>query len=223
MSNVSRAHDIKSFTAGDKPLTGQRLCKVGYKKTKEQPNPLPSVCVSVPFVQAADIQENITKLLPYIGQLIEDTQDKIVRHLYETKGGNLSIVTDDDISVQACIAYLSAESTGNRLTGEAVQIWFDAALADNLAAYIAEKLGFLSGEADSLTAGQEQTVLKHVKVYRELMASLAGGRTMLAEKQITGIRNALALSADDSDPMIQKLTMKLDAMDKKAAEQFLMI
>jgi len=216
MSNVSTAHDMRPFTAGDKPLTGQRLAKIGYKKTKDQPNPLPSVCVSLPHIAVSDIQDNISALMPYICNMLQDTQDKIIRQRYEDSQGSLKIVTDADVSVSACLAYLSAESEGNRLKSETIETWFDAALSDNLTAYIAEKLGF-----QDFTDAQQATVAKHVKVYREVMASLAGGKTLLAEKQIKGCRTALALAADDSDPMVGRLSKRLDSMEKKATDEFL--
>lgn len=217
MSNVSTVHDLKPFKAGDKPLTGQRLAKICYKKTKEQPNPLPSVAVSVPFIATEDITSNIRPLLPYICNMLEGTQDKIIRSLYEGRGGKLEIVQDADISVQACIAYLAAESEGDRLTNAAIEAWFDSALSENLTAYIADKLGF----RDDLNEDQLGTVLKHVKIYREVLSALAGGKTRLGDKQIKGCKTALTLSADDSDPMVVRLQNRIKSMEGKQTEELL--
>lgn len=218
MSNVSTVHDVKPFKAGDKALTGQRLAKVGYKKTKDQPNPLPSVCVSVPPINPADILENVQKLLPYIGTMLEDTQDKIIRSLYEASGGNLKIVQDAEISVSACLGFLSAESEGNRLTKETIEKWFDLTLSERVTVWIGGKLGY---EMDSLTPEQLATMEKHAKIYREVMGSLAGGATILAEKQIRGMRGALELCEDSDDPMISRLSARLDTMERKNADEFI--
>jgi hypothetical protein len=214
MSNVSIAHTVVPFKAGDKPLTGQRLAKVGYKPSKNNPAKYPSVAVSVPPIAVQAIHDNLTVLLPFIGTLLEDTQDKVIRSLYEAADGKLSHVTDDDISVRACIAYLSAERDGNRLTNEAIESWFDSVLSENLQAYIAEKLGFEDPNAD-----QMKVVEKHTRIYRELLSSLAGGKTLLAEKQIKGCKNALALCDDDG--MSDRLLKRLESMEKKATEDFL--
>lgn len=222
MSNVSPVHDVKPFKAGDKALSGQRLAKIGYKKTKNQTNPLQSVAVSVPFIAVDAITANIQHLLPHIGTMLENAQDGIIRGLYESSGGNLKIVTDSEISVEACIGFLEAEAAGNRLTSDAIEKWFDAELSENVFAMLAQKLGFLSNDADAtLTDAQESTVQKHVKIYRDVLASLAGGKTMLAEKQIRGCRNALSLAPDDSDPMVSRLTARLDTMERKNSEDFI--
>lgn len=222
MSNVSTVHDLKPFKAGDKALSGQRLAKIGYKKTKNQTNPLQSVAVSVPFIAVDSITTNVQRLLPHICTMLESAQDGIIRSLYESSAGALKIVQDSEISVEACIGFLEAEAAGNRLTSELVEKWFDAELADNVFAMLAQKLGFLSNDSDAtLTDAQETTVQKHVKVYRDVLASLAGGKTMLAEKQIRGCRNALALSPDDSDPMVSRLNARLDTMERKNSEEFI--
>ncbi len=224
MSNVSSVHDLKPFKAGDKALSGQRLAKIGYKKTKNQTNPLQSVAVSVPFIQVESITTNVQRLLPHICTMLENAQDGIIRGLYESSQGNLKIIQDSEISVEACIGFLEAEAAGNRLTSEAVEKWFDAELADNVFAMLAQKLGFLAldSTADAtLTDAQELTVSKHVKIYRDVLASLAGGKTMLAEKQIRGCRNALALAPDADDPMVSRLSSRLDTMERKNSEDFI--
>jgi len=73
----------------------------------------------------------------------------------------------------------------------------------------------------TLTDAQETTVQKHVRVYRDVLASLAGGKTMLAEKQIKGCRSALNLCPDADDPMVSRLSARLDTMERKNSEDFI--
>jgi hypothetical protein len=222
MSNVSTVHDIKPFKAGDKALSGQRLAKIGYKKTKNQTNPLASVAVSVPFILPDAVMANVQRLLPHIGTMLENAQDGIIRARYEASAGALKIIQDSEISVEACIGFLDAEASGSRLTSEAIEKWFDAELSDNVFAMLAQKLGYLGNDADaSLTDAQESTVSKHVKIYKDVLSSLAGGKTMLAEKQIRGCRAALALSPDADDRMVSQLTARLDTMERKNSEDFI--
>lgn len=214
MSNVSTYHSVVPFTAGDKALSGQRLAKIGYKSSKKNPARFKSVAVSVPHIQPDYIREQLNALLPHIGTMLENAQDGLIRSLYEGADGSLSKVSDDEISISAIIGFMNAEAAGDRLTKERIEAWFKSELLENLSAQIAEKLGYLSGDGE-LTAEQESTVSKHVKVYMDVLSMLAGGKTLLAEKQIKGCRNALALCPDDSDVIAVRLNARLDAMEKK--------
>ena len=210
MSNVSNRHTVTKFVAGEsKPLADQRLARVGYKSTAKNPARFASVCASVPQISPEEVTAHLSKLLPFIGQMLEDTQDKIFRSLYESSDGTLSALTEADISVAQCVAYLTAEAAGSRLTTEVVETWFDAQVSDNLSVVVATKLGF-----DDLTEDNLPVIAKHVRVYRALLSSLAGGKIMLTPQQINGCKRALEVSSVD-DEMSKKLTARLKMMEQK--------
>lgn len=216
MSVIGNRHNLALFTAGEsKPQSGQRLAKIGYKKTAANPNPLPSVCASVPHLDPASITSNITRLLPYICNMLEDAQDGIIRSMYESAHGAMIAISDDDISVDQCVAFLAAEAAGDRLSKDAVLAWFDASISENLAVMIAEKLGFTDMGPDEM-----QTINKHVSIYRDVIGMLASGKTTLAQKQINGCRSALRLAATD-DKICRRLSERLDIMEKKQITEFL--
>lgn len=222
MSIIGTRHPLALFIAGEsKPANGQRLAKVGYKQTeamtKKGEVAPPSVCVSVPQINPDDVRANIDRLLPYIGNMLEAAQDGIVRSLYESAGHTLISVDDADISVSACISYLAAEAAGDRLKKETIEQWFDSEVSENLTVFLAEKLGF-----SELTADNMKVVDKHVSIYRQLIGSLAGGKTILETKQINGCRKAISLSAT-ADRIAQRLLDRLIAMEapKKKVEEFL--
>jgi hypothetical protein len=219
MSNVSNVHDVIPFVAGKtSALTGQRLAKVGYKSTAKNPAKFPSVAVSVPFLSDDSIRESMDSLLPYIKGMVEKTQDDVIRSLYESKDGSLKIVQDHEISVQACIAFLESEAAGDRIKKEHIESWFDRVCAENVFTLIAEKLGFTG---DSLTPEQESTVQKHVKVYRDILSMLAGGRTILTPVQIKSCKTVIDVSEDDSG-IGTKLMQRLTAMESpKPVAEFL--
>lgn len=218
MSNVSNRHAMVPFTAGEsKAFSGQRLARVGYKATKANPTPPASVCVSVPPVAVADIRENLDALLPHIVTLVEGAQDGIIRSLYESAGHVCRDISDDDINMSAVIGYLNAQADGDRITADRIGAWFDSQVAENLTVVIAEKLGYADLTPDNLP-----TVEKHVKVYRDLLGMLAGGKTILTPKQITGCRTAIALAGSD-DLMGERLVSRLDRMAAKAADDLLLI
>lgn len=219
MSNVSNVHDVIPFVAGKTAaLSGQRLAKVGYKSTAKNPAKFPSVAVSVPFLSDDSLRENMDSLLPYIKGMVEKTQDDVIRSLYESKDGTLSVIQDHEISVQACIAFLESEAAGDRIKKEHIESWFDRVCAENVFTLIAEKLGFTG---DSLTPEQESTVQKHVKVYREILSMLAGGRTILTPVQIKSCKTVIDVSEDDSG-IGTKLMQRLTAMESpKPVAEFL--
>ena len=209
MSNVSTAHTITKFDAKkSQALTGQRLAKIRYKTTAKQDAKFPSVCASVPFIQddAIDNTVVIAKLLPHIRAMLETAQDGVIRSLYESSDGMLSQVTDTDISIDACIGYLEAESQGSRLTKEFIEAWFDSAVRDYVYALVSEKLGY----SEALTVDQDMTVCKHVNGYRGMYSALAGGKTMYQPNQIKLLQRVLELV--DSDDTSVKLTARLNKM-----------
>jgi hypothetical protein len=218
MSNVSSAHDVVPFVAGKtNPLTDQRLAKVGYKSTVKNPAKYPSIAVSVPMILDADIVDNTEQLLPYFRNMLEGIQDSVIRSLYESKEGELSVVTDSDISIKACIAFLESEAAGDRLKKEHIEAWFDRVCADNTYTLIAEKLGFTG---DELTEAQDCVIKKHVKTYKDILSMLAGGRTNLTPVQIKSCKTVIELSEDDSG-IGQKLLKKLEVMEAPKVTEFL--
>lgn len=209
MSNVSNRHNVLPFVAGKSvALTGQRLAKVGYKSSKTTPAKFPSICVSVPPVDSADITANIDHLTHIWNETVSNAQDGIIRSLYESSDGTLTSVSDDDISIAAVINYLEAESTGGRLTKEFLESWFDANVSENLTFIIADKLGFAE-----LNDEQMIVIQKHLNMYRGLIASLSGGKTILQTMQINACIRALEVSMCDDD-IKNKLITRLDKMSQ---------
>ncbi len=210
--SISNRHPINLFTAGKSaPMNGQRLAKVGYKSTTKNPAKYKSVCASVPMIDTDQFldEQTFTRLVPYIREMLENAQDGIFRSLYESRDGMLSELADNDISIDSCISFLEAESSGGRLTKEYLEIWFDSMVRDNLTVVITEKLGFTE-----ITPEVEITVGKHVAGYKGLFVSLAGGKTILQDAQIHGLLRAIDVSSVDDDTSV-KLTAKLNGMLNK--------
>ena len=216
MSIISTRHNINPFVSGkSEALTGQRLSRIGYKSTKNNPAKYPSVCVSVPHINPADITANINSLMPYIGNMLETAQDGIIRSLFESSHGTKQSISDEDISILACIGYLESESNGGRLTKEYLELWFDSNIAENLSVVIADKLGF-----DMSTEAQMETITKHLNGYKGLIASLSGGKTILQPNQISACKRALEIASIDDDTSA-KLTARLNNMVPKKMEELL--
>lgn len=211
MSNVSNRHSVVPFKSGEsKALSGQRLAKVGYKSSKQNPAKFPSVCASVPRIADEMIEENVSRLKDHFRGFLETAQDGIFKSLYESRGGNMDAITDEDISIDAIIGFLEAESTGGRLTKELVYSWFDMQANDAVIAVISDKLGF----PEQMNEDQMEVVSKHRNAYREVFASLSGGKTMLNAKQINGLRTVLELIEPESDVQV-KLTKRINAIEEE--------
>lgn len=222
MSNVSTAHTVTLFdSTRSQALTGQRLLKVTYKGKAAKggkpaiPAKFPSVCASVPMIAASDITSVIEQLVPHIRTMLETVQDSIVRSVYESAGGHLSLVTDQDICVGSCVKFLAAESTGGRLTKEFLVSWFSEVVQESVELLVAEKLGYVSssatdGDTVELTEEQTITINKHINAYRDLVSSLAGGKIMLQDKQIISLKNVLSICEEDDTN--KKLVARLDSM-----------
>lgn len=208
MSNISNQHTVIPFVAGEtKPLTGQRLAKIGYKKTKDQPNPPKSIAVSLPTLTDSDITANIHKIVPLVREACENVQDKIIRSLYESREYALERVADNEIGFDQIAAFVTAEQSGGRLTKEYLESWFESNLRDNLTVVIADKLGF-----EELNEVQLEVVGKHLAGYKGLIASLGGNKTMLSVAQINGLRRTFEVTAVDDD-VTNKLLAKLQVME----------
>ena len=219
MSNVSNRHAVTLFVAGtSKPLTDQRLARAGFKLTEKMKaagkTALPSVCASVPMIDTGAVSVFTAELMPHIVAMLEKAQDEILRAKYEAAGGVCADITDEEISIPACIAFLNAENAGSRLSSDTIGAWFDSALTDSLTVLIADKLSF-----DLSTPEQETTVAKHVKNHRDVLAMLAGKNVILAPRQISAITNMLELAEEDA--MHARLSARLAALTARKEEEFL--
>lgn len=223
MSNVSSRHAIVPFIAGtSQALSDQRLarviCKQTAKMTKEGITALPSACASVPLIPSSDITAAIPRMMDHIRTMLEDAQDGIVRSLYESSHGAANAVTDEDISVDACIAFMDARSNGSRLSSESVGVWFDTVAKEYVIAFIADKLRFTELNTDTLKVCEQ-----HANGYKGLLQVLAGGKTILPANQLKTLRIVLSVMGDD-DAMAVRLIERINAMEApkpKKVQEFL--
>lgn len=206
MSLMSHAHTVTKFIAGEsKPLTGQRLARVLFKSGKNKGDAvLPSVCVSVPYLDQSHIDAVSDQLMPFFHDYLQDAQDRLIKSLYVARDGALDMVTDSDISVDAILAFLVAEKSGDRITADRAKSWFDSTLRENLAVLIADKLGTENLDHPQIT--------QNLAGYRDLFGVLAGGKQILNEMQLNNLEKALRLCMDDADEVCTALSAKIARM-----------
>lgn len=208
MSVISTHHQFVPFisTGKDKskPLSGQRLIKVIYKSRGENEAKHQNVCASVPIVNTEDINPHVSALMPYIRNLVSETQDKIARERYES---GATVISDDDISMSSVIAYLDSDSTSGRMTGDDIRTWFNTELHDILIVAMADKMGI----SDSPTPEQTVKLEQSINVYRDKFASLAGGKTVISPAVCDRLLTAIAFG-DSENAVTVKLTKRLTDM-----------
>jgi hypothetical protein len=206
--SISNRHTVVPFVAGtSKAMTDQRLAKIGFKKTKENPNPLKSVCISVPAI--TEISETqLDALMPHIVQMLEKAQDGLIRSAYE-KDPSIMSVGDENIDIDACIEYLEAEETGGRMTIESLTEWFVLALANPLTEFLT-----MHGRKSLDGAALEKAVTQSLNGYKGMITAMAGGKTHYGASQRAKLETVLALTSDD-DEISEKLMNKLVSMAKK--------
>lgn len=126
MSIIANDHAYVTLDRNTKAQHGQRLSRVIAKADREgkyaSEHLQESLAVSVPMVTEEDMVESIAALMPHIRKMLETAQDALIRE-HRLEAGATSI-NSAQISVTACIAYLSETSTGTRLTKEYLQEWF---------------------------------------------------------------------------------------------------
>lgn len=206
--SISNRHTVLPFVAGtSKALTDQRLAKIGYKKTDKNPNPLKSVCVSVPVVTEFT-EDQLDRLLPHLVNVINGAQDGIIRNMYESDPSIMSI-GDDDISIDACIEYLETVETGGRLTIESLTEWFVLSLNDKLTEFL-RMHGAKSLSGDKLA----HAVTQSLAGYKGMITAMAGGKTHYDATQRAKLTTVLAMT-EDGDEVAERLMNRLASMEKK--------
>lgn len=208
MSAISNTHNIKEYVIGvTKPFIGQRLSKVTYKIDKTTGIKPDSVCVSVSAVQDNDIADKIEQFIPHIKALVERTQDLIIRNLHESKA---SVVSDNDINMNAVLEYLNEESSGGRVTKKDASEWFDSVLSDPLAVALATKLGVSTEPSKE----DSDKIERLVSEFKNNISALTAGNVKYDPPVCDVLSKALAL-APEEDVMRIKFEKRLDNMRNK--------
>jgi hypothetical protein len=213
MSIVSNVHNITAYVPTvTKAFTGQRLSVI-YWKTGKDGVKKESKCVSIPKVTGVTPDE-LQAMIPQVLELITTTQNKIIRELVDA---GKSFVSDEDISVAKCIAYMQEVGTSEnsvRLTKDTLGEWFNSKLADSLTLLLADKFGI----GDTMSAEQEMMLTATVNAFKSKIVGIANPNTKYAEKEVGSIKNAIAASNDSEDPIVGKLVERLDKMLIKVEE-----
>jgi hypothetical protein len=221
MSNIDNQHNVFPFVSGEsKPLSGQRLLKVTYKPRNGKAAEYPSICVSVPPVPSEWVQD--ARFIPYFMEFLADTQDKVVKGLYESRKGQLERVSDAEIGPDALVSYLESQAYGDRISGDSISRWFSAYLQGNLMVTLADRLGY--SESQELTQEQEDTLYREMGKFKAILLLIAGKEVSYSESQKKAISRMFDLASPDASesPLTAKMVEKFNSQcGKVKAEEVL--
>lgn len=164
MSNITGLtpanHAFVELNKNTEALTGQRLVRLIAKSARgtdkpSNPNLAHSLAVSIPYVTMDEVVTVIDKLIPHVIGLVQDTQDKIIRE-YRLESG-ADTVNQSLIDVDAVIAFLDASATGERVSKEYLQDWFNSEYTDVAKAWINRVAG---GELSEIVVEQKTNLMR---------------------------------------------------------------
>jgi hypothetical protein len=216
MSNISNRHNVTKFVSGSsEALAGQRLTIAKYKNTDKSPAKYPSVCASIPAL--AINQNDITDgLMIHINNWIQNVQDSVFKSVYESSGGNMASIGDDEISLVAIENYLNASAVSGRLTKESIESWYKVAMEQIIIYNAAVKNGFISADTPDnelkISEAQEAQLNKVSNAYRDLFSGLSGGATKYNAAVRASLTKMLGFVGED-DAMAERLTARIKAME----------
>jgi hypothetical protein len=219
--SIGNRHTVTLFVSGkSEALPEQRLAKVGYKLTQKMKDAgikevLPSVCASIPQIKPEELKDHYEALAPFMISMLEETQNSIVRASYEACKGVLPLsVSDEELSVGACIGFLSAAQFTD---AECLSKWFKECVEDNLTVVACESL--------SCDDPEDARVQQQVSIRRDYLAGLTAEKVFYTPNQIRVVRRMLELasesSAGTSVRAVALIEQKLDQMEKKPVEDAL--
>lgn len=196
---------LKEVKAGTKVPEGMRECRTIIKGDKT-PGKVSQYC-TLPEVTdglAQAIVRNTAGMI-LIKDFIESLQNKVVRNVYLKEGRS---VNQDDLTIEQLIKIGELEGETARLTKESIGVWFDS-VKDGIKQFIADTKGLdvsdsrieiWAGNFKPLfveLAGRNPSIASDVKAKMELVAVAVMTGTMIEEKILEKLENAVEKSADD--------------------------
>lgn len=215
MSNVFSKHSVTGYVSGQtKPAAGQRLASFNWKTSTQKDSAWfgikrDSKAVSLPLIDGAAINNNMSVLLPHIQTYLHSVQDKIVRAALEASS-DLQYISDEQVSIAAIVDYLEDSDESGRLTKSGMEEWFASNVADSLMVQLAERLG-VSEQATPEELGKIEAVMA---AFKGKISALAGGKTSYDAKTATQLQKAVALAPEGdviADRMVARLQKMIDA------------
>jgi hypothetical protein len=198
---------VIGYTTGDKPRnTGiNRLAKITFKTDKATGIKPASKAVEIALFKPNEIRENIDLLIPAISTMLEGVQDSIIREHIEN---DKSFIAKSELTIGALVAYMQAESKGERLSKVFLANWFDSELLEPLTLAIASKVS-PNGEPNEQ---QLKVINDTIEAYKTNISKLASPNLNFADEVKAMLIKALGFAGENT--IAKALIAKLENVVK---------
>jgi len=186
------------------PATGNRISKCLYRSDSKEA--LANSYIELPELAEAEVQEQLTVLMPHLISYLETVQDSIVKASHKS---GYDAVQASAVALPAIIDKL--ESTGEgRLNKEAVFAWFDSSMADMLMVAFADKMGI----SDQPTEAEEERLSATLNVYRVKYGALAGGKSVYMPEEAEKLVKAIEVAGAADTSLGARFVARLNKMQE---------
>jgi predicted XRE-type DNA-binding protein len=199
MSVISNIHTAQVYDAKtSKPFDGQRLVVTIAKKDKDGnygQHLQQTMCTSIPMLTSDGIDFNDKSVQFHAVEYFKTIQNQIIAD--SIKNGTKSFASHE-LEQNAILAYLEAETVGDRWTSERVAQWFES----NIAIPFTEKL--MEKGMDDATINERLKVTQ--SRFADTLSSKAKVPTAIAEK----LTQVLKLADCENDAVYKRFHAKLN-------------
>lgn len=187
-NQVAEVAEVKLHAEGMQAKQGMQGYLVYYRTDSKTKTKKPSKFVELPIITNAELEQNISKLLPMLGKLVDDKRLELLRELVDTGASQVNIA---DYSLNKVIEYSNSVATGARFSKAMVEAWFNDVVAEKL-------IQAMLAKNPNLT---ENEIAESVKNNRELVLPLTGLKASenikWAQVTIDHVKRILGLVAGD--------------------------
>lgn len=202
---------------------GTRVVKCLYKETKDKVTGKVKkagensyIKVPVKHISVELVEKEIKTLAPIFVQYLQAEEDKIIKEAH--KGGSIGF-GDSFFSLSKVIEAIEAEAQGNRLTTEAVHVWFGEEVEELLLVAVAEKLGIDSLKPTDAELAKLQLI---ADAYKAKFGSLASGKTHYRKEEAELLQKALEVTGAKEGLLGQKFYSRLEGMKNTTTDDLLL-
>lgn len=199
-NTASVEHDVTMlpvllYTDSMKANEGFRLAVIRWKSMSDKPKLSPDRCV---MVRKLHLTIEPSCLQTAFQQAFEDIQDAFIRECIESdirNGKAPQPIAQSQLSASSIAEWNSQKSSGERLTKDAIEAWYQQDLHELLVIALAESKGFNEDNppSDQVLADCEVSAKKH----RDLLSKLASPTFTIGNPVVMKqLQNAVALSSD---------------------------
>ena len=212
---MNKPYSVELYTASSSAPADYRLVVLSWKTPQAEVGNAsykkpPAVCIAVPRIS---LSVTPSFLQPALLEAFEDMQDSYFRASVSEKaiGQRIGILfSEADCGPQAIASWMARTGgSGNRLSKEVIEDWFNNQLADTLTLALASRMALSEAPSDEEVKRLETAISQR----RLLMTKIAGPGKPFADKVATQLLDAAELAPESrtKNQVVAKLRSYLEA------------